>query len=181
MATLTVPRRGRLPSARKCCNTLGSSPEKKVEIDLLPNGRAALSAMQPKASVRALHGFLKGKTNGKVLTIEEIDNAIAEQERRRGRASEDHCRHECSIAAVVGDDPKQSRAAIRAMEQAETVAVSQHALCELSGCSTAVTAYRARYCSHDLSTARHEECSVGPARGGSWFGGPRCRRRFADA
>jgi predicted nucleic-acid-binding protein len=35
------------------------------------------------------------------------------------------------LRAVVGDDAKQSRAAIRAMEQAETVVVSQHALCEL--------------------------------------------------
>jgi predicted nucleic-acid-binding protein len=35
------------------------------------------------------------------------------------------------LRAVVGDDAKQSRAAIRAMTQAETVAVSQHALCEL--------------------------------------------------
>ena len=36
------------------------------------------------------------------------------------------------LRAVVGDDPKQSRVAIRAMEQAETVVVSQHALCELA-------------------------------------------------
>ena len=36
-----------------------------------------------------------------------------------------------SRSAVVGDDAKQRRAAIRAMEQAETVVVSQHALCEL--------------------------------------------------
>ncbi len=35
------------------------------------------------------------------------------------------------LRAVVGDDAKQSRAAIRTMEQAETVEVSQHALCEL--------------------------------------------------
>ena len=35
------------------------------------------------------------------------------------------------LRAIVGDDAKQSRAAIRAMEQAETVVVSQHALCEL--------------------------------------------------
>jgi predicted nucleic-acid-binding protein len=35
------------------------------------------------------------------------------------------------LRAVVGDDAKQSRAAIRAMEQAESVVVRQHALCEL--------------------------------------------------
>jgi hypothetical protein len=35
------------------------------------------------------------------------------------------------LRAIVGDDAKQSRAAIRALEQAESVVVSQHALCEL--------------------------------------------------
>ena len=35
------------------------------------------------------------------------------------------------LRAIVGDDPAQSRAAIDAMEQAQTVAVSLHALCEL--------------------------------------------------
>jgi predicted nucleic acid-binding protein len=44
--------------------------------------------------------------------------------------------------AVVGDDVKQSRAAIRAMEQAETVVVSQHVLRDLFGISAAATGYR---------------------------------------
>lgn len=35
------------------------------------------------------------------------------------------------LRAIVGDDAKQSQAAIEAMEQAEIVAVSLHALCEL--------------------------------------------------
>lgn len=35
------------------------------------------------------------------------------------------------VRAVVGDDPKQSRAAIRAMEQAEAIVISQQALCEM--------------------------------------------------
>ena len=61
-----------------CCNILASGPGERVELDLLPNGRAALSAIQQKASLRTLHGFLKGKTNGKVLTVEEMDDAIAE-------------------------------------------------------------------------------------------------------
>ncbi|MGB9407615.1 MAG: type II toxin-antitoxin system VapC family toxin [Terracidiphilus sp.] len=36
------------------------------------------------------------------------------------------------LRAVVGDDARQSRAAVRAMEQAETVVIGQHALCELA-------------------------------------------------
>ena len=35
------------------------------------------------------------------------------------------------LRAIVGDDAKQSQAAIEAMERAEIVAVSLHALCEL--------------------------------------------------
>lgn len=35
------------------------------------------------------------------------------------------------LRAIVGDDARQSQAAIDAMEQAELVAVSLHALCEL--------------------------------------------------
>jgi hypothetical protein len=31
-----------------------------------------------KGSFRDLHGFLKGKTNGRVLSVEEINDAIAD-------------------------------------------------------------------------------------------------------
>jgi predicted nucleic-acid-binding protein len=36
------------------------------------------------------------------------------------------------LRAVLGDDARQNRAAMRIMTQAETVVVSQHALCELA-------------------------------------------------
>jgi predicted nucleic-acid-binding protein len=35
------------------------------------------------------------------------------------------------VRFVVGDDDRQARAAVRALEKAETVAISSHALCEL--------------------------------------------------
>lgn len=35
------------------------------------------------------------------------------------------------VRFVVGDDDRQARAAVRALENAETVAISSHALCEL--------------------------------------------------
>jgi hypothetical protein len=47
-------------------------------LNLLPNGGADLRAVPQKASFRKLHGFLKGKTNGKVLTTQEMDKAIAD-------------------------------------------------------------------------------------------------------
>jgi bifunctional DNA-binding transcriptional regulator/antitoxin component of YhaV-PrlF toxin-antitoxin module len=78
MATLTVTAKGQVTFRKNVLRHLGIRPGEKVELDLLPDGRAALSAIQQKASFRTLHGFLKGKTNSKVLTIEEIDTAIAE-------------------------------------------------------------------------------------------------------
>jgi bifunctional DNA-binding transcriptional regulator/antitoxin component of YhaV-PrlF toxin-antitoxin module len=78
MTTLTVTSKGQVTFRKDVLQHLGIRPGERVEIDLLPNGRAALRAIQQKASFRTLHGFLKGKTNSKVLTIEEIDNAIAE-------------------------------------------------------------------------------------------------------
>jgi hypothetical protein len=48
-----------------------------------------MQAIQQKASFRTLHGFLKGKTNGKTLMIEEIDDAIAEAGAAAGAVSFD--------------------------------------------------------------------------------------------
>jgi len=45
---------------------------------LLPRCRAELSAEAPKGSFRQLHGFLKGKTNGVRLSLDEIGEAITE-------------------------------------------------------------------------------------------------------
>jgi bifunctional DNA-binding transcriptional regulator/antitoxin component of YhaV-PrlF toxin-antitoxin module len=78
MTTLTVTARGQVTFRKDVLQHLGIKPGERIEIDLLPNRQAALRARQQKASFRTLHGFLKGKTNGKVLTVEEIDDAIAE-------------------------------------------------------------------------------------------------------
>lgn len=78
MTTLTVTARGQVTFRKEVLQHLGIKPGEKIELDLMPDGRAALRAVQQKASIRTLHGFLKGKTNGKILTIEEMDDAIAE-------------------------------------------------------------------------------------------------------
>jgi hypothetical protein len=57
---------------------LGIKPGERIEMDLLPDGRAALRAVQQKAPFRKLQGFLKGKTDGKVLTIEGMGETIAQ-------------------------------------------------------------------------------------------------------
>lgn len=78
MSTLTVTARGQVTFRKEILQHLGIKPGEKIELDLLPDGRAALKAAQPKGSFRELRGILKGKTNGAQLSIEEINDAIAE-------------------------------------------------------------------------------------------------------
>jgi len=78
MTTLTVTARGQVTFRKEVLQHLGIKPGEKIELALLPNGRAELRAIAPRDPIRALHGLLKGKTNGTVLTIEEMNQAIAE-------------------------------------------------------------------------------------------------------
>lgn len=78
MTILTVTTKGQITLKRDLLQHLNIQPGQKIEIDKLPNGRIEVKASQPKGSFRDLQGFLKKKTNGKVFSIEEINNAIAE-------------------------------------------------------------------------------------------------------
>ncbi|MGY4696097.1 AbrB/MazE/SpoVT family DNA-binding domain-containing protein [Xylella fastidiosa subsp. sandyi] len=78
MSTLTVTARGQVTFRKEVLQHLGIKPGERIELDLLPDGRAELKAMQPKGSFQELRGVLKGKTNGVRLSIEEINDAIAE-------------------------------------------------------------------------------------------------------
>ncbi|AXI83453.1 AbrB/MazE/SpoVT family DNA-binding domain-containing protein [Xylella taiwanensis] len=78
MSTLTVTARGQVTFRKEILQHLGIKPGERIELDLLPDGRAELKAAQPKGSFHELRGFLKDKTNGARLSIEEINDAIAE-------------------------------------------------------------------------------------------------------
>lgn len=78
MTTLTVTVRGQVTFRRDVLKHLGVQPGGKIHLDLLPHGRAELTAEKPKRSFREWHGLLKGKTNGARLSIDEIGDAIAE-------------------------------------------------------------------------------------------------------
>ncbi|MDW5317219.1 AbrB/MazE/SpoVT family DNA-binding domain-containing protein [Rhizobium sp. PL01] len=78
MTTLTVTTRGQVTFRKEVLQHLGIRPGEKIELNLLPDGKAELVAVRPKGSFRDLHGFLKGKTNGRVLSIEELNDAIAD-------------------------------------------------------------------------------------------------------
>lgn len=88
MTTLTVTARGQVTFRKDVLKHLGVQPGGKIHLDLLPDGRAELTAEKPNASFRELHGFLKDKTNGARLSIEEISDAIAESGAAAGAAEE---------------------------------------------------------------------------------------------
>lgn len=78
MKTMTVTSRGQVTFRKEVLQHLGIGPGEKLQLDLLPGGRAELKAARADGTFRELRGLLKGRTNGARLTIEEIDEAIAE-------------------------------------------------------------------------------------------------------
>ena len=77
MTTLTVTKRGQVTFRKDVLRHLGIQPGGKIRLDLLPDGRAELRAEHPQSSFRELHRFLRDKGNGKRLSIEELNDAIA--------------------------------------------------------------------------------------------------------
>ncbi|MGF9565443.1 AbrB/MazE/SpoVT family DNA-binding domain-containing protein [Neorhizobium sp. JUb45] len=86
MTTLTVTARGQITIRKDVLKHLGIQPGGKIRIDLLPDGRAELTADTGNGSWRDLSGILKGKTNGAKLSIDEINDAIAEAGAAAGEA-----------------------------------------------------------------------------------------------
>ncbi|MGC4080825.1 MAG: AbrB/MazE/SpoVT family DNA-binding domain-containing protein [Vicinamibacterales bacterium] len=89
MTTLTVTERGQVTFRKEVLRHLGIQPGEKIELDLLPDGKAELKAARRKGSWRELHGMLKGKGNGVRLSIEDINDAIAQAGAAAGRAGLD--------------------------------------------------------------------------------------------
>ena len=78
MTTLTVTARGQVTFRKDVLKHLGIRPGDRIRLDLLPDGRAELRADQPDGSWDDLRNFFAGKTNGARLSIEDINDAIAE-------------------------------------------------------------------------------------------------------
>ena len=83
MTILTVTVRGQVTFRKDVLQHLGIKPGEKIELDLLPDGRAALKASRPAGTIDAFLGLLAGKT-AKIATIEEMNDAAA-----RGWAGEE--------------------------------------------------------------------------------------------
>jgi bifunctional DNA-binding transcriptional regulator/antitoxin component of YhaV-PrlF toxin-antitoxin module len=78
MAIVTTTSRGQVTLRKEILQHVGIRPGEKLEIELLPGGEFRGRAVQNTGSISDLAGFLKGKTNGARLTIEEMDEAIGE-------------------------------------------------------------------------------------------------------
>jgi bifunctional DNA-binding transcriptional regulator/antitoxin component of YhaV-PrlF toxin-antitoxin module len=78
MTVLTVTARGQVTFRKDVLKHLGIQPGDKIRVDLLPNGRAELKADQGNGSWDELSGLLDGKGNGVRLTIDELNDAIAD-------------------------------------------------------------------------------------------------------
>jgi bifunctional DNA-binding transcriptional regulator/antitoxin component of YhaV-PrlF toxin-antitoxin module len=74
MTTLTVTARGQVTFRKDVLKHLGIKPGEKIELDLLPSGRAMLKAARPMGTMTDFVGLLAGRT-AKIATIEEIDKA----------------------------------------------------------------------------------------------------------
>lgn len=78
MAIVSTTSRGQVTLRKEIFQHVGITPGEKLEIELLPGGEFRGRAVRKKGTIRELAGFLKAETNGAVLTIEEINDAIAE-------------------------------------------------------------------------------------------------------
>jgi bifunctional DNA-binding transcriptional regulator/antitoxin component of YhaV-PrlF toxin-antitoxin module len=76
MSTLTVTSRGQVTFRKEVLQHLGVAPGEKIEVDLLPDGRAVVKAARPVGTIDGFLGLLAGKTS-KVASIEEINEAAA--------------------------------------------------------------------------------------------------------
>jgi antitoxin PrlF len=76
MTMLTVRAKGQITLRKEVLQHLGVGPGRKVEVDLLPNGRVEVRAI-PKGSIEDFIGRAH-RPGTKPLTIEEINEIAAE-------------------------------------------------------------------------------------------------------
>jgi bifunctional DNA-binding transcriptional regulator/antitoxin component of YhaV-PrlF toxin-antitoxin module len=71
MTVLTVTSKGQVTLKKDVLQHLGVKPGGKIVVDILPDGKATMQAMQREKGIESIFGLLAHPDNP-VLTIEEI-------------------------------------------------------------------------------------------------------------
>ena len=89
MTTLTVTARGQVTFRKDVLKHLGIQPGGKIRLHLLPDDERSCWPRSPRAPAER-QGFLRGKTNGARLSIDDIADAIAEAGAAAGLSGIEH-------------------------------------------------------------------------------------------
>ncbi|MGE8104647.1 AbrB/MazE/SpoVT family DNA-binding domain-containing protein [Allorhizobium sp. NPDC080224] len=88
MTKLSITAKGQVTLRKEVLQHLGLRPGDKVAVDLLPDGRAALSAVRSERTFADLAQMLEGRTNGRSLSVDELNEAIASAGALAGKGSD---------------------------------------------------------------------------------------------
>lgn len=89
MTKLSITAKGQVTLRKEILQHLGLAPGDKVSIDLLPDGRATLSPVRSERTFKDLAQILEGRTNGRRLSLEELNEAIASAGAGAGKGADD--------------------------------------------------------------------------------------------
>lgn len=88
MTKLSITAKGQVTLRKEILQHLGLAPGDKVSVDLLPDGRATLSPVRSERTFKDLAQILEGRTNGRRLSLEELNEAIASAGAGAGKGSD---------------------------------------------------------------------------------------------
>jgi bifunctional DNA-binding transcriptional regulator/antitoxin component of YhaV-PrlF toxin-antitoxin module len=77
MPTLKLTSRGQVTLRKEVLRHFGVKPGDRIDLQLLPGGKAVVQAEQKRGKIEDVFGMLAGKTNVR-LTIEEMNEAIGD-------------------------------------------------------------------------------------------------------
>ena len=78
MSTLTVTAKGQVTLRKDLLEHLGVHPGEQTIVDKLPDGRIEVKSVRPTGKISDLFGSLKAKRKGRPLSIEEMNEIIAQ-------------------------------------------------------------------------------------------------------
>jgi len=84
MTIVTVNPQGQIIVDEDVVKQLGVKPGDRVELSVLPGGKAEIGVPEKTLTFRDVKDFLRGKANGRRLTIDEINEAIEEAGAKAG-------------------------------------------------------------------------------------------------